>query len=50
VSTPISWDELEDPDLRPDRWTVRTVLERLAERGDLFAGALHQDQKLPRVR
>jgi bifunctional non-homologous end joining protein LigD len=50
VSTPISWDELDDPDLRPDRWTVRTVLERLAERGDLFAGARHQDQKLPRVR
>jgi bifunctional non-homologous end joining protein LigD len=50
VSTPISWDELDDPDLRPDRWTVRTVLKRLAERGDLFAGTLHQDQKLPRVR
>ena len=23
VSTPIDWDELDDPDLRPDRWTIR---------------------------
>ncbi|MFB9733343.1 hypothetical protein [Ornithinimicrobium kibberense] len=38
VSAPIAWDELEDPELRPDRWTVRTILDRLAERGDLFRG------------
>lgn len=50
VSAPITWDELDDPDLRPDRWTIRTVLDRLAEHGDLFAGALHADQSLPRVR
>ncbi|RIK15491.1 MAG: ATP-dependent DNA ligase [Acidobacteria bacterium] len=50
VSTPITWDELDDPELRPDRWTVRTVLDRLAERGDLFTGVLRQDQVLPRVR
>ncbi|GGK71583.1 DNA polymerase ligase N-terminal domain-containing protein [Ornithinimicrobium pekingense] len=50
VSVPIAWDELDDPDLRPDRWTVRTVIERIAETGDLFAGALHHDQVLPRVR
>ena len=24
VSVPITWDELDDPDLRPDRWTIRT--------------------------
>ena len=30
VSVPITWDELDDPDLRPDRWTIRTVLDRLA--------------------
>ena len=33
VSVPIAWDELDDPDLRPDRWTIRTVLERLADVG-----------------
>ena len=34
VSVPIEWDELDDPDLRPDRWTIRTVLDRLAVAGD----------------
>ena len=32
VSAPITWDELDDPDLRPDRWTIRTIVERVAER------------------
>ncbi|MDQ6847635.1 MAG: DNA ligase D [Candidatus Dormibacteraeota bacterium] len=47
VSAPITWAELDDPALRPDRWTVRTIGERLAEFGDLFAGALGGDQVLP---
>ncbi|HTC86320.1 MAG TPA: non-homologous end-joining DNA ligase, partial [Candidatus Acidoferrum sp.] len=47
VSAPITWDELDDPDLRPDRWTVRTILPRVAEQGDLFAGALSNPQVLP---
>ena len=49
VSTPISWDELDDPDLRPDRWTIRTVLDRVAEKGDLFAAAQTDLQELPSV-
>lgn len=49
VSAPITWDELEDPDLRPDRWTMRTVLDRIGERGDLFAGVLDHSQTLPRI-
>jgi len=49
VSTPISWEELDDPDLRPDGFTIRDVVARVAERGDLFAGALQQDQELPRL-
>ena len=35
------------PDLRPDRWTIATMPARIAERGDLFAGALAFDQRLP---
>ncbi|WP_244900487.1 non-homologous end-joining DNA ligase [Streptomyces nanshensis] len=31
VATPIAWSELEDPALRPDRWSLRTVGERLRE-------------------
>ena len=49
VSTPITWDELDDPDLRPDRWTVRDILERVARVGDLFAAAQTDAQELPPV-
>lgn len=49
VSAPISWDELDDPDLRPDRWTVRTIDERVSEVGDLFADAQSDAQELPKV-
>ncbi len=47
VSAPITWDELEDPELRPDRWDLRSMPARVAEVGDLFAGALVFDQELP---
>jgi bifunctional non-homologous end joining protein LigD len=47
VSVPITWDELEDPDLRPDRFLLRDVPRRLRDRGDLFAPVLRQDQVLP---
>lgn len=47
VSAPIAWDELDDPALRPDGFTVRNVLDRVAERGDLFRGAVLEQQTLP---
>ncbi len=47
VSVPIGWDELDDPDLRPDRWSMATVLDRLTERGDPMAPALTDRQVLP---
>ena len=47
VSTPLAWEELDDPRLRPDRWTMDTIWERLGEVGDLFAGVLDGDQDLP---
>ncbi|MBO0926751.1 ATP-dependent DNA ligase [Cellulomonas sp. zg-ZUI199] len=50
VSAPITWDELDAEWLRPDAFTVRTVLERVAERGDPFRGALAGDQVLPPLR
>jgi bifunctional non-homologous end joining protein LigD len=49
VSVPITWDELDDPDLRPDRWTIRTVLDRLTERGDPFRALLGAGQRLPEI-
>ena len=47
VSAPIAWDELDDPLLRPDRWTIRSIVERVGERGDLFAEAQTDLQDLP---
>ena len=49
VSVPIGWAELDDPDLRPDRWTIRTVLDRLDERGDPFQALLGVEQDLPEI-
>jgi bifunctional non-homologous end joining protein LigD len=47
ISAPIRWDELDDPELRPDRWTITTAIERLEAVGDLFAPALTLAQELP---
>ncbi|MFS8478867.1 MAG: DNA polymerase ligase N-terminal domain-containing protein [Micromonosporaceae bacterium] len=50
VSAPIDWDELDDPKLTPDRFTIRTMPERLAEKGDLFREVLQHTQRLPEIR
>ena len=47
VSTPLRWDELDDPALHPDGWTIRTIFDRLVEMGDVWEGALTFDQELP---
>jgi bifunctional non-homologous end joining protein LigD len=47
VSAPIRWSELDEPDLAPDRWTVRSVIDRVAEQGDLWAGLPADAQALP---
>jgi bifunctional non-homologous end joining protein LigD len=49
VSAPISWDDLDDPGLRPDGFTIRSMPERLARRGDLFRPVLGPGQVLPPV-
>jgi bifunctional non-homologous end joining protein LigD len=46
---PITWEELDDPDLRSNRWTIREAVDRVAERGDLFAAAQSLEQDLPRL-
>lgn len=49
VSVPITWDELDDQGLRSDRWTVRTVLDRLREKGDPLAPLVGMRQELPEL-
>jgi bifunctional non-homologous end joining protein LigD len=38
VSTPLSWDEVEDDTLTPDRFTMKSILERLSKTDDPWAG------------
>jgi bifunctional non-homologous end joining protein LigD len=47
VSIPITWDELDDPDLRSDRWDVRSAPARVREQGDPMARMLTDAQRLP---
>jgi bifunctional non-homologous end joining protein LigD len=47
VSAPITWDELDDPELAPNRWTIRTILDRIAAVRDPMAPVLAGAQRLP---
>ncbi|MBV9950793.1 MAG: ATP-dependent DNA ligase, partial [Acidimicrobiia bacterium] len=49
VSVPIEWDELDDPDLAPDRWTIRTVLDRVHQAGDPLRHLIGLQQHLPPI-
>jgi bifunctional non-homologous end joining protein LigD len=49
VSVPLEWDELDDPDLRPEGWTLRTVFDRLDDRGDPFRALLGVAQRVPEL-
>lgn len=46
VSAPLAWDELEDGDLSPRRFTMQTMPARVAAHGDLFRKALEDRQDL----
>jgi len=48
VSMPIRWDELDDPDLTPDRWTILDAVERVASVGDPLLPLIGLAQDLPR--
>ena len=47
VSVPITWDELDDPELAPDRWTIRTALARYEDAGDPLLPLVGKAQDLP---
>jgi DNA ligase D len=49
VSTPIDWEELDNPSLRPGSFTIRDFPRRLAERGDPFRTVLTAHQVLPPI-
>jgi bifunctional non-homologous end joining protein LigD len=49
VATPLRWEELEDAALRPDGWTLKTIMKRLDDLGgDPWAGIASAARPLPR--
>jgi bifunctional non-homologous end joining protein LigD len=47
VSVPIRWDELDDPALQPDRWTITNLATRLRDAGDPLVPLIGRQQRLP---
>jgi bifunctional non-homologous end joining protein LigD len=47
VAVPLTWEELEDPELRAQRWTLRTLPDRLGDVGDPWAGIGRHARSLP---
>ena len=47
VATPLFWEELEEPELHPRRWTLKDVPGRLERRGDPWEGIFKAAAKLP---
>ena len=47
VAMPIAWEELSDPKLKPDRWTIKDAGARLRSEGDAWKGIGRRARKLP---
>jgi bifunctional non-homologous end joining protein LigD len=47
VAMPIHWEELDDPGLEPDRWTVGTAADRVRAEGDAWKGMGRRARRLP---
>ena len=47
VATPLRWEELDDRKLSAQRWTVRTIQDRLADGGDPWRGIARTARRLP---
>ena len=49
VSAPCTWDEIESGDVGPRTFTLRTMAQRIADAGDLWAGMLTKKKSLKRA-
>jgi bifunctional non-homologous end joining protein LigD len=47
IACPLEWDEVKDPKLTADRWNVRNVFRRLAQRQDPWLGFEGEARPLP---
>src|SRR5947207_6081334 len=46
VSTPVTWEEVDAGGIRPGDFSIRTIWDRLAKVGDLFAPVISEPQDL----
>jgi bifunctional non-homologous end joining protein LigD len=49
VSTPLSWEEVEEGKIRPGQFTMDTIFQRLKSVGDIYAGILNTRQSLDEI-
>ncbi len=49
VSAPCTWDEVENGEVHPKSFTVRTMEKRIADVGDLWSGLLKSKRSLARA-
>jgi bifunctional non-homologous end joining protein LigD len=50
VATPLDWEEVRDPGLQADRFTVRTIFRRLAQRPDPWRNIARRARSLSAAR
>ena len=50
VATPLHLEELDDPRMGPERWTIKTVLRRLERDGDPWGQISHKPQTISAAR
>ncbi|MDX1661952.1 MAG: non-homologous end-joining DNA ligase [Gemmatimonadota bacterium] len=50
VAVPLDWDDLDDPDLRGNVYTVKNVLDRVSRRDDPWAGMMRHARSLEKPR
>ena len=50
AATPITWDEVDDPDLTPQRYTLATLPQRIADGGDPWKGIAKKARSLAKAK
>ncbi|MEY2398248.1 MAG: bifunctional non-ous end joining protein LigD [Actinomycetota bacterium] len=49
ISVPITWEEVGDRNLKPDKWTIKNALQRLEDAGDPLRELIGLQQTLPEL-
>ena len=50
VATPLTWKELDNPKLAPDKYTIKNIFARLSKMGDPFKGIEKRTKSLKKAR